>query len=92
MASTHTKNSATGFDAAFDQVRELNEQVLAATRKAGTLYVDTYDQAVDRTLELEHKVAGLTQQEWIKNLIEAQVDFTREVAGSYSTAARSLLK
>ena len=47
-----------------------------AARKAGNLYLDTYEKAVDRTTELQLKLAGLTQQEWLKSLIEAQVDVT----------------
>ena len=91
MATTDTKNIPS-FDAAFEQVKDLNEQFLAAARKAGTLYLDSYEKAVDRTIELELKVAGLSQQEWLKSLIEAQADFAREVADSYTSAARSLLK
>jgi len=92
VATTETKNGAPPIDAAFEHVTELNEQVLAATRKAGSLYVDSYEKAIDRAIELELKVAGLTQQEWLKTLIEAQADFQREVAGSYTTAVRALLK
>ena len=92
MATTQTRNGAPAIDAAFEQVKEQGEQVLAAARKAGNLYVDSYEQAVNRTIELELKVAGLTQQEWLENLIEAQADFARELTDSYATAARSLLK
>jgi hypothetical protein len=92
MASTQTKNGAPSIDAAFEQVKELNEQFLSATRKAGNLYLDSYEKAVDRAIELELKVAGMTQQEWLKSLIEAQADFTREVANSYTSTARGLLK
>ena len=92
MATTQTKNGAVTFDAAFEQIRDLNDQVLAAARKAGNLYLDSYEKAVDRTIELELRLAGLTQQEWLKSLIEAQVDITREVASSYTTAARTVLK
>jgi hypothetical protein len=90
--ATHTKPTTPTFDAAFEQVKDLNEQVLAAARKAANLYVDSYERAIDRATKLEPKVAGLAQQEWLKNLIDAQVDITREVAGSYTTAARSILK
>ena len=38
------------------------------------------------------QLAGLSQQEWLKSLIEAQVDITRELTGSYTSTARSLLK
>ncbi len=93
MATTATKNnSAPSLDAAFEQVRDSSDQVLGAARKAGNLYLDSYEKAVDRTTELQLKLVGLTQQEWLKSLIEAQVDITRELAGSYTTTARSLLK
>lgn len=92
MATTQTKNSAQTFDAAFDQVKDFNEQFLSAARRAGNLYVDSYEKAVDRAIDFERKVAGLTQQEWLKTLIDAQTDFAREVADSYATAARTLLK
>jgi hypothetical protein len=92
MPSTQSKNGAPSVEAAFDQFKELNEQLLASTRKAGNLYLDSYERAVDRAIDLERTLAGLTQQEWLKNVIEAQADITREITTSYATAARSLLK
>jgi hypothetical protein len=92
MATTETKNGVPSFDATFEQVRDSGDQFLAAARKAGNLYLDSYERAVGRTTDLQLKFAGLTQQEWLKNLIEAQVDITRELASSYTTTARSLLK
>ena len=90
--TTSTKTGIPTFDAAFEQVRESGEQVWSAARKAGNLYLDSYEKAVDRSTELQLKLANLSQQEWLKSLIEAQVDVTRELAGSYTTTARSLLK
>ena len=90
--TTATKTGIPSFDAAFDQFRESGEQVLSAARKAGILYLESYEKAVDRTTELQLKLAGLTQQEWLRSLIEAQVDVTHELAGSYTRTARSLLK
>jgi hypothetical protein len=90
--TTSTTTGIPSFDAAFDQYRESGEQVLTAARKAGNLYLDSYEKAVDRATELQLKLAGLTQQEWLKSLIEAQVDLTRELTGSYATTARGLLK
>jgi hypothetical protein len=98
--TSETKNGApkldAGFapnvDAAFDQFKQLNEQFLAAGRKAGSLYIDSYERAVNRAIEMERKVAGVTQQEWLKSLIEAQADFASDLATSYTTAARTLLK
>jgi phage-related minor tail protein len=92
MTTTERESSAPSFDATFEQVKDFNEQFLSAARKAGNLYVDSYEKAVDRAIDLERKVASLSQQEWLKTLIDAQTDFAREVADSYATAARSLLK
>lgn len=90
--TTQAKTGVPSFDTAFEQLRESGEQVLAASRKAGNLYLDTYEKAVDRTTDLQLKLAGLSQQEWLKSLVEAQVDVTRELTGSYTTTARGLLK
>ncbi|MBV9838112.1 MAG: hypothetical protein JO156_08335 [Solirubrobacterales bacterium] len=90
--STQGKNGAPTIEVAYEQVKDLNEQFLAATRKAGHVYLDSYEKAVDRAIELELKVAGLTQQEWLRNLIETQAEIAREVTSSYTSTARSLLK
>jgi len=37
-------------------------------------------------------VASLSQQEWLKSLIEAQADYARGLTESYTTTARTLLK
>ena len=58
--TTQTKTGIPSFDAAFDQFREGGEQVLTATRKAGNLYLDTYEKAVDRTTDLQLKLLRVT--------------------------------
>jgi hypothetical protein len=92
MATTETKNGVPSFDATFEQVKDSGEQILAAARKASNLYLDSYEKAVNRTTDLQLRLAGLSQQEWLKSLVEAQVDITRELASSYTTTARTLLK
>jgi hypothetical protein len=92
MTDTQTKNGAPRFDAAFEQVKDLNDQFLAAARKAGNLYLDSYEKAVDRAIDFELKFAGVTQQEWLKNLVETQTDLAREFTHSYTATARAFLK
>jgi hypothetical protein len=82
----------TKIETAFGQVKELNEQFLATARKAGNLYLDAYEKAVDRTVDLELKLAGMTKQQWLHSIIETQADVSRELAGSYTAVARTLLK
>jgi hypothetical protein len=90
--ATQTKTNPNSFDAAFERAGQAQEQFYAAARKAGNLYLDSYEKAVDRALDLELKVAGNAQQEWVKNLIEAQADLTREATTTYVSTARSLIK
>jgi hypothetical protein len=92
MASTDTKSGGPSVDAAFDQFKNFNEQFLGAARQAGTLYLDAYERAVEQTIDLQLKVAGMSQQEWLKDLIEKQADLTREATNSYTSTARSLMK
>ena len=93
MSTSESKNGmTTPIDTAFEQASDLSEQFAAAARKAGNLYLDSYEKAVDRAVKLELEVAGLTKQEWLKSMIEAQADLTREVVNAYTTTARTLLK
>jgi hypothetical protein len=93
MATTQTKHAATPpIEAAYEQFKEAGEQMMSTARKAGNLYLDSYEKAVDRAIDFELKVAGMTEQEWLKSLIEVQADFTRELTSSYTSTARSLLK
>lgn len=90
--TTPPSTSTPSFDAVFEQAKDAREQAYAAARKAGNLYLNSYEQAVDRTAEAQLKLADLTQQEWLKSLIEAQVGVTREFAKSYTSAARAILR
>jgi hypothetical protein len=92
MATTQTKTSTQPLDSAFERATETSEQFVAAARKAGNLYLDSYEKAVDRAIELELRVAGATKQEWLHSVIETQADFARDMTRSYTSTARSLLK
>ncbi len=50
-------------------------------RKTGSRYVDS-------AIGFELKLAGMTRQEWLKSLIEAQADFARKVTNSYKTRTK----
>jgi len=91
MASTYTSNTVPSIDAVFEQVKERSEQFVSTARKAGNAYLDAYDKAVDSTLELQLKVAGMTQQQWLTDLVKTQAEFAREVTDSYTSTARSLI-
>jgi hypothetical protein len=90
--STQTKNTSSQIDTAFEQIAKFNEQFAAAARKTGTLYLEAYEKAVDRAVELENKAADHAQQDWIESAIRAHSDMTKELTAAYTSTARSLLK
>ena len=89
---TTTTKTQYPFEAPFDQFKGTSDQVLAAARKAGGVYIDSYEQAVDRALEIESRFASSAQPEWLKGLIESHVDVSRELTSAYVNSARSALK
>jgi hypothetical protein len=92
MATHQTGTRNPSIETALNQVQAANEQFVTAARKATTVYLDSYEKAVDRTINLELSLADATQQEWLKSLIVAQADVARELTSSYTNAARALLK
>jgi hypothetical protein len=80
------------FEAPFEQFKDASEQILTAARKAGALYIDSYEQAVDRALDIETRFAASAEPEWLKSMIESHVDISRGLTNSYLSTARSALK
>jgi hypothetical protein len=92
MATSTTLNGGPAIDAAFEQFKDSGEQFVTAARKAGQMYLDSYEKAVDRAVELELRVAQATPQDWLKELFETQARLTKDLTASYTSTARGLLK
>jgi hypothetical protein len=92
MASSQPNHGGPMIDTAFGQLEQLNEQMATAMRKAASLSLHLYEQAVEKAieleLELELELARRSEQEWLK----AQAEITRDLTTSYTNAARGLLK
>ena len=88
MTASKTHTGAPTADPTLEQIKELNQQALKTARQAGKVYLESYEWAVD----FEHQLAELSQQDWLKDVIEAQIAITRDLSSVYTRAARSLLK
>jgi hypothetical protein len=86
-----TTNTTRDFDAASEQLKELNERLVEAGRRVGTLYVDTYERTVDGVTAFQKKLAQRSQIEVVQSLVEAQADLTRELAKAQTAVARQIL-
>jgi phosphoglycerate-specific signal transduction histidine kinase len=97
--STDTKNKNrrqfetpfTAFEAPFAPLEAISEQLIEGARKAGTRYLDAYQQATSSAIALERKLAANSRQEWLSQVLEAHAELSEELVAAYSTAARTLL-
>ena len=85
-------NAAQETEAAADHIRDLNEQVLAFSRRAGLSYLDAYETTARTFADYQDKFADSTQVAWIASIAKAQASITREVSNAYTSTARELLK
>jgi hypothetical protein len=93
--ATATKNKQTSdhnADAAAERIREVNERIIESSRKAGNTYLDLYEKTLSSIADYQDKVGEQSQVEWVTTIANSQANFTRELAGAYASAARSLLK
>jgi hypothetical protein len=89
--ATATTNRNTA-EAATERIRDLNEQILDAAKKAGGAYLQAYEKALESIADYQQNAAKQTDIEWVSTVVDAQARFTRELAKLYVSAGRELLK
>jgi hypothetical protein len=87
--STTTRNQT---EATTERIRDLNEQIIDASKKAGGAYLDAYEKALKSIADYQETVARQTDVEWISTVVDAQARFTRELTKLYVNTGRELLK
>jgi hypothetical protein len=75
-----------------ERIRELNERILDAGKKAGGAYLDAYEKALQSIADYQEQVAQQTDVEWISTIVDAQARFTRELTKVFVSTGRDLLK
>ena len=88
----NTETANENFEAAAERVRDLNERIIESSKKAGNVYLDIYEKTLNSIADYQEKVGEQSQVDWVSTIANAQANFTRDLAGAYSSAARSLLK
>lgn len=92
MATPDKSSDGAAFEEAAERIRDLNERVIDASRKAGKAYLDAYETFLRGIADYQQKVADASQVEWFSALMNAQADFTREVAKAATRSAREFVK
>jgi hypothetical protein len=92
MATENKSTDGAAFEEAAERIRDLNERIIEASRKAGKAYLDAYETFLRGIADYQQKVAGASQVEWFSALMNAQADFTREVAKAATRSAREFMR
>jgi hypothetical protein len=91
-SSTSNGGAKDTTEATTERIRDLNERIIESSKKAGNTYLDVYEKTLNSIADYQEKVGEQSQVDWITTVANAQADFTRDLAGAYTSAARSLLK
>jgi hypothetical protein len=79
-------------EATTERIRDLNERILDAGKKAGNAYLDAYEKTLQSIADYQETAAKQSDVEWISTVVDAQARFTRELTKVYVSTGRELLK
>ena len=82
--------TATSKNDALD-IQAVVEHLTAANRTVGKDYVDLVEKTVAQVTDLQLETATALKLPIVTNLVETQVDLTRQIADTYVKTARELL-
>jgi hypothetical protein len=80
------------FDDAAERLRELNEGIIAAMRKSGIAYLEAYEANLNALADYQAKQAEESDVDWMSTLLDAQAEFTREIARAAAAQGRDFAK
>ncbi len=92
MATQTKQNGNHTADFGAERFQVLNERLVDTSRRAGNVYLDSYEKTMKTVADLQERAAAASQNQWITSLAVAQADFTRELARVQTETARQLLR
>ena len=88
--ATATKTPRSLNDAT-EQITAQGERFVEAGKRAGNLYLDSYEKFVEGITSFQQKLAEQSQNDAVKSVVATQVDATRELTSAYTSAVRELI-
>jgi hypothetical protein len=79
-----------GMEDLVDQVRQLNERIIEATRSSGEQYLQSYQQLLKTVADVQEQAGKSSPWDWVTTMATAQANFTRDIAEAYAAAGRRL--
>ena len=73
-----------------EQVRQLNEQIIEASKRSGETYLQSYQQLLKTVADVQEEAGKSSPWDWVTTMATAQANFTRDIAEAYAAAGRRL--
>lgn len=91
-ATTAAKTAESGIEATEKRIRELNERIIDAGKRAGSGTLDIYEAALKAVVGSLERGPGSSDIEWVSSIATAQANFLRDLTNTWTSAARKALK
>ena len=79
-----------GVEELVEQVRQLNERIIEASRRSGETYLQSYQQLLKTVADVQEEAGKASPWDWVTTMATAQANFTRDIAEAYAAAGRRL--
>ena len=77
-----------GMEELAEQVRQLNEQIIEASKRSGETYLQSYQQLLKTVADVQEEAGKASPWDWVTTMATAQANFTRDVAAAAHAARR----
>jgi hypothetical protein len=91
-ATAKAKGAEPGVEAAEQRIRELNERIIDAGKRAGRGTLDIYESTLKAVSDSLERGPGSSDIEWVSSIATAQANFLRDLTKAWTSAARKALK
>jgi hypothetical protein len=91
-ATAEAKPAEPDVKAAEARIRELNERIIDAGKRAGRGTLDIYESTLKAVSDSIERGPGSSDIEWVSSIATAQANFLRDLTKAWTSAAREALK
>jgi hypothetical protein len=91
-AAAKPKAAEPGVEAATKRIRELNERIIDAGKRAGLGTLEIYESTLETVAGAVERGPGSSDIEWVSSVANAQAKFMRDLTEAFASATRKALK
>src|SRR5215211_574174 len=90
QAKKSSADATAGMEELVEQVRQLNERIIEASKRSGETYLQSYQQLLKTVADVQEEAGKASPWDWVTTMATAQANFTRDIAEAYAAAGRRL--